>query len=158
MITEISDIGLSLLETDEGLRLKAYDDATGESVEVGGTCIGKITIGYGHTGPNVVPGMVITKEQAVTLLDHDVMWAEKAVSDHVSSEISLNQNQFDALCCFTYNVGLANFIGSTLLKCVNAGNFVQAHSEFGKWNKSGGKVMAGLIKRRADEAALFARA
>lgn len=149
----IGNAGLSLIKGDEGLRLSTYDDATGKPVPEGGTAEGKLTIGYGHTGMDVHPGMQITLEQASELLGKDVLFAERAVSRYVTSAI--NQNQFDALVCFTFNCGVGSLIQSTLLKKVNAGDFAGAQAEFVEWNHSNGKVLAGLTRRRADEAKLF---
>jgi peptidoglycan hydrolase-like protein with peptidoglycan-binding domain len=77
--------------------------------------------------------------------------------DAVRARVSvpLTQNQFDALVSFTFNVGAGAFGGSTLLKRLNAGDYAGGADEFGKWTKSGGKVFAGLVRRRTEEAALF---
>lgn len=116
---------------------------------------GKLTIGYGHTGPDVTEGMTITQEQADDLLMKDLTVAAKPINLFVSQE--LTQNQFDALCDFVYNCGSGNFLHSTLLKCVNRADWPGAILEFGKWTKAAGKELPGLVKRRAAEAALFAR-
>jgi lysozyme len=115
----------------------------------------KWTIGYGHTGPDVYSGLTITQDRADYLLHLDLSGAAKTVNNLVSVPIS--QNQFDALTDFVFNVGAGNFKDSTLLKCVNAKDFAGAQAEFAKWNKSGGKVLSGLTKRRAAEAELFAK-
>lgn len=140
----IGSNGLTLLKEVEGLRLKAYLD-TG----------GVWTIGYGHTGPDVKPGLVITLDKAEALLKQDVQTAEAAVNKLV--KVSLSQNQFDALCSFTYNVGESQFSTSTLLRLLNAGRYDEAKDQFKRWNKDNGKVVQGLINRRAKEEELFGK-
>ncbi len=137
-----SSNGLALTEKFEGLRLTAYQDS-----------VGVWTIGYGHTGADVAQGLTITNDQAGILLAADVAWAVTCVNKAVSATI--NQNQFDAMVDFTFNLGCAAFTGSTLLKMVNAGNFAGAAGQFIRWNKAGGRVRAGLTKRRQAETALF---
>lgn len=126
----------------EGLRLEAY------------LCpAGVWTIGYGHTGGDVWPGLVITKEWAEWLLEEDLKRFEANVSGYV--RVDLTQDQFDALVSFTYNVGAEAFKNSTLLKKLNAGEYEEAADQFLRWNKSKGKVLAGLTNRRKKERALF---
>jgi lysozyme len=133
-----SDLGLSLLEREEALRLVGYPDG------------GKIaTVGYGHTGPEVFVGMVITREQAIAYLRSDTAKAQAAVNKYV--RVPLRQGQFDALVDFTFNVGIGAFANSHLLAAVNAGNFAQAEAEFNKWIFVKGTVSAGLQSRRAQE-------
>lgn len=144
-----SSNGAAVIEYFESLQLKAYPDpATG----------GKpYTIGFGTTvypsGAPVRLGDVCTKEQAEKYLLNDLARFEKVVSDAV--RVPLNQGQFDALVSFTYNVGPENLRSSTLLKMVNAGDFAGAAGQFKRWNKANGKVMRGLIRRRAAEQCLF---
>jgi lysozyme len=141
-ITEIGKGGLDLIKEFEGLKLRAY------------LCPAKVwTIGYGSTGPHVTPGKVITEKQAEELLKDDLDRFEKAVTRLV--RVPLRQNQYDALVSFAFNCGIAALESSTLLKRVNARLFDNAVTEFAKWNKGGGKVLAGLTRRRAAEAALF---
>ncbi|MEC9291379.1 MAG: lysozyme [Pseudomonadota bacterium] len=116
------------------------------------------TIGYGHliqSGEDFSEG--ISEIEAEDLLKRDVQVATDAVRTHVS--VPLNQNQFDALVSFGYNVGAKNFEDSTLIKRLNNGAYDEAASEFKRWNKitvDGKKVVSrGLIKRRAREEALF---
>ncbi len=137
-----SSTGLALTKKFEGLELKAYQDS-----------VGVWTIGYGHTGTDVKPGLTITEDQASVLLAADVAWAVTCVNKSVTSAIS--QNQFDALVDFTFNLGCNSLGGSTLLKMVNSGDFAGAAGQFLRWNKAGGKVLAGLTKRRQAEADLF---
>jgi len=134
--------GLNLIKKYEGLRLKAYQDPV------------KIwTIGYGHTGPDVKKGKVITEAEAERLLKQDLRKFEGVVNSKVTKK--LTRNQFDALVSFTYNVGPEAFRTSTLLKKLNNGNFPGAAAEFLRWNKAGGNILPGLTKRRKEEQALF---
>lgn len=94
-----------------------------------------------------------TKEQGISTLKKDLLRYEQAVDKLV--KVPLNANQRGALVSFTYNLGEGNFGKSTLLKKVNAGDFFGAGKEFGKWNKAGGKVLAGLTSRREAERQLF---
>lgn len=137
-----SAAGLALTKQFEGIELKAYQDS-----------VGVWTIGYGHTGIDVKPGMTITEDQASVLLAADVAWAVTCVNKSVTAAI--NQNQFDAMVDFVFNLGCAAFGQSTLLRMVNAGDFAGAAGQFLRWNKAGGKVLAGLTKRRQGEMALF---
>lgn len=139
-----SSTGRALIRNAEGDKLTAYYCPAGV-----------LTIGVGHTGPDVKPGMRITQAQSDALLSADLAKFEKAVARNV--KVALTQNQFDALVSFTYNLGEGNLRSSTLLKRVNAGDMAGAAAEFGKWNKAGGMVLAGLTRRRAAEAALFAK-
>lgn len=133
--------GEQLTEQFEGCKLAAYQDQ-----------VGVWTIGYGHT-LNVHPGDVCTQVQAEMWLEQDVAWAVQAVSSHVTSQIT--QGEFDALVDFTFNLGASNFNHSTLLRLVNAGDFEHAANEFEKWSHAGGKVVAGLLRRRLAEKAEF---
>lgn len=138
----ISANGVKLIQQFEGLRLKAYQDA-----------VGVWTIGYGHTGPDVTPGLVISQAQADALLARDLNRFETGVSRLVS--VPLNQNQFDALLSFSYNLGLGSLQNSTLLRLLNQRDYAGAGAQFPRWNKAGGKVLPGLTRRRAAEQALF---
>ncbi|WP_431648740.1 lysozyme [Enterobacter hormaechei] len=150
---KISNNGLNLIKTYEGLELTAYPDP--------GTGGAPWTIGYGHTGPEVHAGLVWTQQQAEQALASDVAQFERDVTSLV--KVQINQNQFDALVSFAYNCGsdidaddIAEGLGdSTLLKKLNAGDYDGAANEFPKWNRSGGKVMSGLTKRRNAERSLF---
>ena len=137
-----SKSGLALTEQFEGLRLTAYQDS-----------VGVWTIGYGHTGPDVYPGLTITQMEAESLLLNDVGTAAASVNRLVT--VPLTQNEFDALVDFVFNLGTTNFASSTLLKDLNAGNFAAASGEFHKWDHAGGRVLVGLLKRRLGEADLF---
>lgn len=138
-----SQNGLQLTESFESFESAAYWDT-----------FGKVwTIGYGHTGKEVVQGLVWTKQQAITALAADVSWASACVNHLV--KVNLDQAQFDALVDFTFNTGVGNFTSSTLLKCINAENMAEADVEFSKWIYSGGRVLSGLVRRRLAEAMLF---
>ena len=139
--------GISLIKRYEGLRLKSY------------LCpAGKWTIGYGATfyenGSTVKEGESITIDRADGLLINTVHLFEKSVKGLVKSAI--NENQLGALTSFAFNVGVGNLKTSTLLKKVNKNpNDPTIKDEFLKWNKAGGKVLAGLTKRREEEAKLY---
>ena len=143
---EMSNNGLELLKSFEGCELTAYQDS-----------VGVWTIGYGWTQPvngkPVSKGMTITQEIADSLLRSGVVQYEKGVTG--LAKVAVNQNQFDALVDFAYNLGVKALEGSTLLKKLNAGDFTGAAAEFPKWNKAGGKVLPGLVKRREAERTLF---
>lgn len=147
--------GMSLLTAFEGLRLATYDDTTGMPVGPGGHAAGKLTIGYGHTGPDVTPGMKISPEEAEKLLVKDLAPCLKAVNILPVPEGGLNQNQFDAVVCFTYNAGIGAMKLSKLAYYLRTGEFDKAADEFMKWNHNGREIVAGLTRRRTAERALF---
>lgn len=132
---------IGLIQEFEGCRLRAYQDSTG-----------RWTIGYGHTF-GVYPGLVITQEQAQTFLQNDAQNTGALVSKYIT--VPVNQNQFDALVSFTYNLGIVRFAGSTLLEKLNMGDYDGAAQEFARWNEAGGVVQPGLVSRRAAERTLF---
>ena len=133
--------GIELIASHEGLALKAYKCPAGVW-----------TIGYGHTG-GVKSTDVITKERAIEFLQSDLKDAENAVNKNLPN---LNQNQFDALVSFVFNVGAGNFGKSTLLKkAKNNPSDATIRSEFNKWINGGGKVLPGLVKRRKEESDLY---
>ena len=133
--------GIALIKEFEGLRLKAYK------------CPGGVwTIGYGHTA-GVKSGMVITESQAEEYLKADLIVFERYLN---GLRLALNQNQFDALVSFIYNVGTGNFSSSTLLRKVRANP--QENSimdEFLRWVYSKGRVLPGLQRRRLAEMKLY---
>lgn len=137
--------GVNLIQQFEGLRLQAYQDS-----------VGIWTIGYGHTGADVKPGLKISQDQATSLLEKDLARFEAGVNKLVS--VPLTQNQFDALVSFSYNLGIGSLQSSTLLKLLNAKNYQGAAEQFPRWNKAGGDVLAGLTKRRLAEQGLFLKA
>jgi lysozyme len=141
--------GIEMMHKYEGLRLTAY------------LCPAKVwTIGYGNTfyedGSRVKQGDKITKERAYELF---VTITNMSFVDPIKKrllKVELNENQFSALVCFAYNVGIANLSKSTLLKKVNINpNDFTIRNEFMRWNKANGKVLRGLTLRRESEANLY---
>lgn len=141
MNMQISQDGINLIKRFEGVRLKAYKCPAGVW-----------TIGYGHTN-NVRPDDVISEEEATELLRRDLIKFGGVINRSVTK--TLNQAQFDACVSFVFNVGEGNFKKSTLLRKLNAGDYVGAANEFGKWVYSKGKKLNGLVSRRAAEKELF---
>ncbi len=138
---KISVEGLSLIKKFEGLELNAYQCAAGVW-----------TIGYGHT-KGVFEGQTIKKAEADEMLVLEMEEYEKAVNDAVT--ISIDQCMFDALVSWTYNLGPSNLNASTMLKVLNSGDYDGVPEQIKRWNKAGGKVLEGLIRRRNAEALLF---
>ena len=139
---DYSSTGFALTRSFEGLRLQAYQDSAGVW-----------TIGYGHTGPEVHHGQCISEIEAEALLRSDLGTAVQCVREAV--QVHLAQHQFDALADFCFNTGRGSFLGSSLLRYVNQGEFDSAAVQFGLWVHGGGKILPGLVRRRAAEAALF---
>lgn len=138
--------GLKLIKQLEGLRLTPYRDVAGLD-----------TVGYGHRcSPEEVGCYVlgITEPEAESLLEADVAWAEHCVNTYVKRFVC--QHMFDALVSFAYNVGPCAFAESQVCEFVNDGDFALVPDEMRRWNKAGGRVIAGLIARRDAEARLFA--
>lgn len=142
--------GIALIKRFEGCELRAYPDPS-----TGGK---PWTIGIGTTvypsGQAVKPGDVITEAQAEDYLRHDLARFEAAVNKLAPKT---TRSQFDALVSLAYNVGETNLSKSTLLKLHNEGDHGGAALQFGRWNKAAGKILAGLTRRRAAEAALYRR-
>ena len=138
----ISKEGLSLIKKFEGCELEAY------------LCpAGVWTIGYGHT-KDVKEGDKINKEEADYLLQEEMIEYESYINDFV--EVPLNQNQFDSLCSWVYNLGPTNLKNSTMLRVLNEEKYADVPQVIKRWNKAGGEVLDGLIKRREAEAKMFA--
>ena len=138
----ISDICFEQLKRFEGLRNEAYYDPAGV-----------LTIGYGHTGPDVRPGDVISKYWAEHLLKADLYDVEKAVDD---LKVAITQPQFDALVSFAFNLGIYKLKTSTLLKTIrNGGSMHEIKAERKKRGEAGGEEEPGLVKRREWEARRF---
>ena len=119
----------------------------------------KATIGYGSTyypdGKKVtLQDKEITEQKAFEILEYI---ANKDFGSNINKvvKVPLNQNQFDALVSFAYNIGNGNFNSSTLLRWLNQGNYKEASMQLLRWNKSKGIVLNGLTKRRKAEKALF---
>jgi len=139
----INQAGLDIIKECEGLRLQSY------------VCpAGVWTVGYGHTR-DVYKGMVITRRDADLFLGEDVEIASAAVSRLVS--VPIGDNQFSALVSFTFNLGARRLAKSTLLWRLNRGQYGSVPAELAKWRKGGGRVLPGLVKRRALESALWMR-
>jgi len=153
---QMSQHGLDLLQQWEGFELKVYNDSAGLP-----------TIGVGHlltkselsSGKIVIKGVSVkyadglTNQQALDLLSQDVNPAEQTVGNGV--KVSLNQNQFDTLVSFTFNVGGSAFTSSTLLKVLNQGQYAQVPDQLRRWTRAGGRVVQGLVNRRENEIKLW---
>lgn len=147
---KISNNGLDLIKEFEGFSSTPY------------LCPAKIpTIGYGSTyyedGTKVtLKDKAITEQRATELLE---FIANKTFSENINKVVKapLNQNQFDALVSFAYNIGNKNFNWSTLLKKLNLSDYEGASSEFLRWNQANGKILNGLVSRRQKEKELFLR-
>jgi len=136
-----SEEGVALIKHFEGCRLEAY------------LCPASVwTIGYGHT-LDVREGDIIDQEAAEALLIEDLEEFEGYVTSLV--EIELKQHQFDALVAWTFNLGPANLKESTMLNRINFGPLSDVPFQLQRWNRAGGQVLDGLVKRRAAEAALW---
>ena len=138
---KISEEGISLIKFYEGCELEAYRD----SVNV-------LTIGYGHT-KDVKEGDKINQDEAEHLLQEEMPEYEGYINNMV--KVPLEQNQFDALVCWVYNLGPTNLGDSTLLKLLNAGDYHNVPPQIKRWNKAGGVILGGLVKRREAEANMF---
>lgn len=139
---KISEKGKSLIKKYEGCRLTAYKCPAGV-----------LTIGYGHTGSDVTAGLKISQEQADKLFNVDILIHCNNVEKLV--KVPLTQNQFDALVSFEYNIGYGQFSKSTLLALLNRKLYKEASLQFERWARGGGKILPGLVKRRAEEKLLF---
>ena len=139
---ETSKTGLDLIKHFEGCELYAYKCPAGVW-----------TIGYGHT-KGVEPGMQITEQDAEDMLKEELIEYESYINDLVT--VGLNQNQFDAMVSWVYNLGAGNLKASTLLKVLNAGDYAGVPAQIIRWNKAAGKELEGLTRRREAEASLFA--
>tara|TARA_Y100001937_G_scaffold29010_1_gene41878 strand:- start:2096 stop:2539 length:444 start_codon:yes stop_codon:yes gene_type:complete len=136
-----SQEGIDLIKHFEGCELESY------------RCSANVlTIGYGTT-KNVVEGMKITQNQAEEMLMKDLEEFEEYVEDLI--DVKLEQHQFDALVAWTYNLGPTNLKTSTLRKVLNKGAYDDVPEQIKRWNKAGGQVLKGLVRRRDAEALLF---
>lgn len=139
----ISDKGLALIKGFESLSLKTYKDMAGIA-----------TIGYGH---RLLLGEIfldsITEDQADELLQNDLDSVQITLNSLI--KVVLTQNQYDALCSFTFNVGCGAFRNSHLLLFLNQGDYDQAAAEFIKWDHCGAVEVPGLLRRRQAEHDLF---
>ena len=140
MIRTISDDGLKMIKSFEGLRLKAYKAVSTEKY---------YTIGYGHYSSSVTKDMIITEAQATQLLKQDLENAVRHVNGYMKT-YDFNQNEFDAMVSFAFNVG-----NITQLTALGTRNKTTIASKMLQYNKSGGKVLKGLVTRRKKERELF---
>lgn len=135
------NIDTNIEKSFEGCRLIAYQDS-----------VGVWTIGYGHTA-GVHAGMGITQERAEALLLADLVTLVTAVESLVHTPMTVEEES--ALVDLVFNIGSGNFSHSTLLKLLNAGDYSSAALEFDKWDRAGGNVLAGLLRRRQAETDMF---
>jgi lysozyme len=138
---KLSREGELFIKSKEQLRLEAYQDS-----------VGIWTIGWGHI-LGVKPGDVCTIDQAQEWFWSDMAPREACVNSLVT--VALTQQQFDALCSFTFNLGCTALRNSTMLKLINAGDYAGAADQLTRWNHAGGEVVAGLTIRRGQEREMF---
>ena len=138
---ETSQNGIELIKEFEGCRQVAYQDS-----------VGVWTIGYGHT-KTAYEGQLAIKKTCDKLLAEDIAEFEEYVNKLV--KVPLTQNQFDALVVWTFNLGPTNLNESTMLRKLNEGDYGSVPDEMRRWNKAGGEVLNGLVRRRNAEAELF---
>lgn len=138
---QISEEGKNLIKKFEGCELEAYKCAAGVW-----------TIGYGHI-KTAVEGMEISQSTADELFDEEIVEYENYVNTAVT--VPLSQNQFDAIVSWVFNLGNGNLQASTMLKVINSGDHAGVPAQIKRWNKAGGKVLEGLIRRREAEALLY---
>ena len=143
---KIDKYGEKLIKQFESCKLFAYKADKSEKY---------YTIGWGHYGADVGKNAIITKETADKLFRNDIKYFENCVSSCL--KVKVTQSMFNALVSFCYNIGFGAFKNSSLLKYVNKKQFTKASNEFKKWNKCGGKVLNGLVKRRLLEKIEFER-
>ncbi|MFW1665766.1 lysozyme [Acinetobacter ursingii] len=143
---DISKNGYAVIKQAEGFRSVAY-------VDTGGVW----TIGFGTIkypdGRSVKKGDTCTLAQAEEWLKNDCKWVDACLDKYI--KVKVNQNQFDALASFVYNVGETAFVKSTMLKALNAGNYAGTAAQFNRWVYDNGKKVQGLVNRRLNEKSLF---
>lgn len=135
-MTQFSPNGMSLLKIREGVRYKAYKDTKGIW-----------TIGVGHTGPEVKEGLVWTDNQVNQAFMHDIQWAVDSIN---GVNAVLNQNQFDALVSFVFNIGANAFATSTMKRLLDKGKYAEAATQFDRW-----VIPKEITSRRMSEKAQF---
>jgi GH24 family phage-related lysozyme (muramidase) len=146
MARTIVPAALAILRGAEGCRLTAYPDP--------GSGGAPWTIGWGATGPDIRAGMVWTQAQADARLAQDLDQLAVKMTQACGCAPTTD-NQFGAMCSLAYNIGFGNFLGSSVLRFHHAGEHQDAAAAFGAWDKGGGRVLPGLVRRRAAEAALY---
>ena len=140
---KINAAGLALIKEFEGLRCEAYRCPAGV-----------LTIGYGSTGPHVKVGMVISEERAEELLLSDLRRFENGVEALVGNAAT-SDNQFSAMVSLGFNIGLGKLATSTVLKRHKLGNKIGCANAFLMWNRGGGRILPGLVRRREAERKLY---
>ena len=150
-LRKVNQEGLELLKAFEGLHA-LKQGSEGVYVEAYLDPVNVWTIGWGCT-EDIHEGMKITVTQAEEMLKKELDKFEAAVANAV--QVQINENQFSALVCFSYNVGARALFESTLLKLLNQGKFQEAADQFLRWDKAGGQVFLGLSRRRRSERSLF---
>lgn len=149
----VSPAGIQLLKRFEGCaRLRT--DGLVEAYPDPGTGAAPWTIGWGATGPDIGPGTVWTRSQCDARLEKDVARHAREVAEAITGATT-TQNQFDALVSFHYNTGA--IARATLTRLHIEGRHTEAGNEFARWNRAGGRVLKGLVRRRREEAALYRR-
>lgn len=147
-VAVIGAAGLALIKDYEGVRYKPYRDV-----------VGVVTVCYGHTGPDIVWGRSYSQAECDALLNKDIAKHQPVFlpgnPKNCIRNAPLSANQRDAVTSFTFNVGTGAFCRSTMAKHLAARDYYRAAGEFPKWNKAGGRVFAGLSRRRAAEQSLF---
>lgn len=141
--SETNQACIDIIKDSEGVRLNAYKGPGGHWL-----------IGYGHKA-GVKQGMTINAPQAEVLLKADLLKIENQM--HKLVKVPVNNNQFSALVCLGYNIGMGNLYKSTLLRLLNKADYTGASEQFSVWRKAAGKVNAHLVQRRAKEKSLFDR-
>jgi lysozyme len=144
-----NDAGIAIIKRYEGCSLSVYLDP-----------INICTIGFGSTYGLVGNRLDsshrdITEDEAEYLLKRELRSTENAVARMVKTP--LTANQFSAVCCLVYNVGSGRFSSSTMKMKLNRKDFQGAANEFWKWRRAGGRILRGLVRRRAEEAKLFVK-
>jgi lysozyme len=138
---KINAAGRKLISEWEGLRMKAYLDS-----------VGIPTICIGHTGGDVHLGLILTPEECDRFFDMDI---EEHNIEPLLKGAPTNDNQFAAMTSLAFNIGLTKFAGSTVLKRHKLGNYMGAANAFPMWNRAGGRILKGLIRRREAERKLY---
>jgi lysozyme len=139
----INEAGRDLIKSFEGCELESYRCPAGVA-----------TVGYGHTGPDVRIPMCISQERADELLANDLARFEAGV-EALTEGVPTNDNQFAAFVSLAFNIGLGRFATSTALKRHKLGNKIGAANALLLWNKAGGRILAGLVRRREAERKLY---
>jgi lysozyme len=151
-MAKMNDAGFALLKKWEGCILYAYDDANDQPVSSGTPIHGTLTIGYGHTGSDVFPGLSWTQEQADQTLRNDIAAVVAEISPLITAE--LNDSQFSAFVCFAFNIGIHAFAGSSALYLANHNDLAEVPSH--KTTVNGRLVISpGLQNRRSAEIVLW---